>query len=115
MTASSISADLYDLGDDGGIFNPLIDESDGSSRVKGEDRAFSLINDDKAKVYIESLSASWSYQRDKLVLQNVTFEVSQVRKFISLSLFFFFFFVFNDAPFFFFFLRIFPCWLLWDL
>ena len=40
----------------------------------------SPISDDVIRASMESLSASWSYQRDKLVLQNVTFEVNQVSR-----------------------------------
>ncbi len=43
-----------------------------------EDTPSPIDSDDVIRASMESLSASWSYQRDKLVLQNVTFEVNQV-------------------------------------
>lgn len=51
----------------------------GSQEVRGvKEDTPSPIGDDVIRASTESLSASWSYQRDKLVLQNVTFEVNQV-------------------------------------
>ena len=56
---------------------------DGPQKAMGvkEDTPSPISSDDKIRASMESLSASWSYQRDKLVLQNVTFEVNQVSDF----------------------------------
>ena len=56
---------------------------DGPQKAMGvkEDTPSPIGSDDKIRASMESLSASWSYQRDKLVLQNVTFEVNQVSDF----------------------------------
>lgn len=43
-----------------------------------EDTLSPISNDEVIRASMESLSASWSYQGDKLVLRNITFEVNQV-------------------------------------
>ena len=44
-------------------------------------------SDDMIRASVESLSASWSYQRDKTVLQNVTLEVNQVRHQLKINVY----------------------------
>lgn len=66
-----------------GVANPLTEETivnDGELAPNGDDKLSTSTNTDTARVYVETLSASWSYQGDKKVLQNVTFDVSQVSK-----------------------------------
>ena len=63
-----------------GIASPQTEETimnDGELAPNGDDK---LSISTTARVYVETLSASWSYQSDKKVLQNVTFEVSRVSK-----------------------------------
>ena len=76
---------LLDFTDKGGtsFTNPLAEENltngHGSRGVmEVEEDTPSPTSDDVVRASMESLSASWSYQKDKPVLQNVTFEVNQV-------------------------------------
>ena len=48
------------------------------SELNEEEDGSSLTNDDTVKVSLQSLSASWNYQRNKKVLHNITFEVNRV-------------------------------------
>lgn len=65
------------------LTNPETEENPMNGHVPREvmgvkEHTPSPIGNDAIKASMESLSASWTYQRDKLVLQNVTFEVNQV-------------------------------------
>jgi hypothetical protein len=75
--------DFTDKGDTS-FTNPVAEENlmngHGPREAMGvkEDTPSPIDSDDVIRASMESLSASWSYQRDKVVLQNVTFEVNQV-------------------------------------
>ena len=65
-----------------GFANPLAEErlvnNDEPAANGAEDVSTTSTSSNMARVYVESLSASWSYRNDKKVLHNVTFEVNQV-------------------------------------
>ena len=80
-----LSSPVIEFTDKGGtsFTNPMAEENlmngHGPQEATGvnEDTP-SPIGNDVIRASMESLSASWSYQGDKLVLRNVTFEVNQV-------------------------------------
>ena len=54
--------------------------NDSELAPNGNDELSTPTNTGIATVYVETLSASWSYQNDKKVLQNITFKVNRVNK-----------------------------------